>query len=136
MRTQRDKLHHKLLLQQLISALDISPDKLSVDPCGHWVIPSNRGSSYIYTDGDQWYAVVETNSEREWSAAKRKLKFMNPLLDCEGEGILNCDRMPDAAEAACVRTVLRWKRRPELSSSVKHSRINNLHPTQTVLYAQ
>src|SRR4051794_38321163 len=108
MRTQRDKLQDKLLLEQVITALDISPDRLSVDECGDWIIPSQRASldgmyAKIYTDGSLWYIFVSTGSKRQWSAVKRKLAFMTRQIDGDEEGTFYLDRLPTAAEAAVLR---------------------------------
>jgi hypothetical protein len=94
----------KLLLQTLSDALDISHQRIRLDPCRDWNIVGTRG--HVFTDTKLWYVFVAATSKRRWNNIKNNLAFMEVSQDGDEEGILKLERMPTPLEAKTIRAVI------------------------------
>ena len=96
-------------LLQFAEALGSRDNALRRDECGDWRIGGRRGHVYAVpgslarpkTPGFQIY--VQGESAREWSYAKKALKFADLTNDGDDEGMLFLDRLPTAAKAEVIR---------------------------------
>jgi hypothetical protein len=89
-------------LLALRDALGCRDNALRRDECGDWRINGKRGHIYAIPDGFQ--IVVQCETAREWSYARKALKPFAALAnDGDEEGVLFLDRLPTVEEAETIR---------------------------------
>lgn len=100
--------------KELVAALNVWDRALRRDECGAWRINGQRG--HVYTFGDGWVLCVECATRRHWTFAKQRLDFCGVYQDGDEEGCLLLSRLPTPEQAAVIRSVLRIRKRAELSA--------------------
>ena len=98
-RTAEEGARDKAQLKALLTALNGANYALRLDDCAAWIIGGRRGRIYTWRDGKDFVLYVRCHSIRAWTAMKKRLHFCRVTQDCDDEGCLRLDHLPDAAEA-------------------------------------
>ena len=90
-------------LSTLLTALNGALNSLRRDECGDWTIAGSRG--HIRACDGMFHIYVRCRSPMHWTYAKKQLAgFATIHQDGDDEGILSLTRMPNADEAATLRS--------------------------------
>jgi hypothetical protein len=108
----------RLALLALREALGGRDNALRRDECGDWAIFGKRGHIYAAPDGFQ--IVVQCDSAREWSYARKALKSFAALTnDGDEEGVVFLDRLPTVEEASTIRQYVGVAKKRVLSDEAR-----------------
>jgi hypothetical protein len=110
--TYKTKDHERLdkaAMGRLLVALNASPSALRMDDCGAWMISGKDG--YIYSfgpvaDENGFLLMCGAETERQWTAQKKRLSFCKVTQDGDAAGGLHLPTLPTPAQATAIRKTL------------------------------
>ena len=108
-----DKPKDKTYLKALLKLLKISKNRIRLDECHDYYVPSKFGK--IFTVGPYWYVYYSPGSIRKWNIAKQKLSWMYLQNDGDDEGIFRADFPPSSEQAENIRKLLKIRISKELT---------------------
>ena len=109
--TEADRAQQKALL----AALGAWDRALRRDECRAWTISGEHGAIHTYGDGHTWIMFVACRSDYHWTHTKKRLRFCELRLDCDGEGTLRLHQLPTSEQAEAIRDILGIRKRMEFT---------------------
>jgi hypothetical protein len=108
----------RLLMRELLKALDGQSRTLHRDECGAWRVTGKSGHIYSWESSDGWLISCAPGTARKWRNLKSRLSFCEVMQDGDDEGCFRLVALPTAEQAIQIRKALGLKRKRQVNPTL------------------